>query len=187
MLTNGTSVAADAFSLDERRVPRSGRLCEADAVRACLASRTLGPVGRFRVALIGTALVVLLVACTASSDEAVPRESTVRTPNSITTASVPGGLVAGRLIMVGGPSWADPQPTAGTVEAILDTDTSHAAKAVGSADDAGRFEMSLPPGVYSLSGRSPRFTDGRESCASHGPVTVENGGRIDVDVFCERH
>lgn len=60
-------------------------------------------------------------------------------------------------------------------------------RAVGIADDEGRFEMSLPPGVYFLSGRSPSFTGGREPCASYGPVTVVDGGRIDAAVFCDRH
>lgn len=51
------------------------------------------------------------------------------------------------------------------------------------ADD-GAFVMTLPPGTYTLTGRSPRYNDGRVECRAASPVHVVANQTVVADVYC---
>lgn len=142
-----------------------------------------------KVALLRSLLVTVvlgsLVACTGDKDGAGRTPPSTAKDAATTTTAAPHGVVSGRLIMVGGPAFTEPIPVGGTIEAHAGEDFSSQPIGVGTADDFGRFQMSLPPGPYNLSGRSQKFGGSRLPCMANGQVTVVAGASIEADVFCQ--
>jgi hypothetical protein len=87
--------------------------------------------------------------------------------------------------MVGGPAFTEPQAVAGTVEAVAMTNASSPRAVVEITDGSGRFRMSLPPGRYQLSGRSPKFGDNRIPCNAQAEIAVFDDASVQADVFCQ--
>jgi hypothetical protein len=50
--------------------------------------------------------------------------------------------------------------------------------------DSG-YSVSVLPGTYTLTGRSPQFNDGRVPCSPASSVTVTDGRVVTVDVVCQ--
>jgi hypothetical protein len=87
--------------------------------------------------------------------------------------------VTGRLEGVGGPAPGAPRPWSGTVEW---TGPTHGSVLVA-AD--GRFVLSLPPGRYELTGRSPLYGDGAYLCRAPYALVVGPGRPGHLDVLCQ--
>jgi hypothetical protein len=87
--------------------------------------------------------------------------------------------ISGRLEGVGGPAPAAPRPWSGTV---LWTGPTHG-RVVVAAD--GRFALSLPPGRYELTGRSPRYGDGDYLCRARHKLVIAPGVPGHLDVLCQ--
>lgn len=94
------------------------------------------------------------------------------------------GVVSGSLVMVGGPVFTEPQAVVGTVEAVAMTNASSPRAVVEMTDGSGQFQLSLPPGRYRISGRSPKFGDSRIPCNAHAEIAVIDGASIQADVLC---
>jgi hypothetical protein len=87
--------------------------------------------------------------------------------------------VSGTFMRVGGPAPGSQVPLPGTITARAVTGQTFTA----SAGQSGRFTLSLPPGLYHVTGRSPLMQYGQAACPataelrvpranSAGPVTV---------------
>jgi hypothetical protein len=76
----------------------------------------------------------------------------------------------GTLHMVGGPSPGLDEPVAGVVTARERVGSAVPTTVAVGSD--GRFAMTLPEGVYEVTGYSPRFGDGKYPCTPGGPVTI---------------
>jgi hypothetical protein len=93
------------------------------------------------------------------------------------------GSVTGVFLMVGGPA-GESLPLTGRVIA---SDVTTGKRFRVSTGRTGRFTMVLPPGIYNLTGYSPRvLSNGQEMrCTAARPVRVKAGKRSrSVDVFC---
>jgi hypothetical protein len=152
------------------------QLCDAEAFRKVIVDQTDGQRGRYwceddrvRAASalrVVVAVVVLFPVSCSSGSPPVPTED------------LSGGLISGRLLVVGGPNNARfPVKGVVTVEG-----SGRAPIPVGSR---GRYSIVVPPGRYVLSGRSPNYNDGKGRCEAASPVTVRNGAEISVDVLCQ--
>ncbi len=56
------------------------------------------------------------------------------------------------------------------------------------ADRSGRFRLTLPPGVYTLTGHSPLISSGKQLCAAGGRLRVS--GTLpprSIQVICSIH
>jgi hypothetical protein len=101
------------------------------------------------------------------------------------------GTITGTLTMAGGLAPGTSQPVAGEVtvtysgpdhyEAAPNTDPI----AVVQVGDDGSFSVTVPPGRYDVSGRSPSFGDGTYPCDSAGLVRVTAATSVSADVVCE--
>src|SRR5262245_44148237 len=83
----------------------------------------------------------------------------------------PGRAVTGRFVRVGGPAAGAPFPLPGTITARAATGESFTA----TAGRDGRFTLSLPPGRYQVTGRSPLIESGHEPCPATGELRVTRG------------
>ena len=90
-------------------------------------------------------------------------------------------------MMVGGRVSSPPNPVEGAVEAFTTEDFSGAPVASVITDDAGRYQMSLPPGRFYIRGHSPRFVSGQMPCNARDAVDLVDGMSVEADVHCERH
>ena len=133
----------------------------------------------------GRAPLLLMAACDGGGDAARPVQPPTTDPGTTPTA-LADGVVVGRLLMVGGPAFTEPQAVGGTIEAIVDMDASGRPVAVSTADQLGQFRVSLPPGSFHLSGRSPMFGGNRLQCNAIGSVAVVAGASTETDVHCQR-
>jgi hypothetical protein len=68
--------------------------------------------------------------------------------------------VSGTFIRVGGPAPGAPFPLPGTITAR----TAAGAMFTATAGSNGRFKLSLPPGAYHVTGRSPLIQSGQAVC-----------------------
>ncbi len=91
-------------------------------------------------------------------------------------ARTPG--ISGTLRMVGGPPPGMDRPVAGAV--TVTSATTECGLDVG-AD--GSFELTVPVGTYTVTGRSPSFGGSRYEC-SGGTVKVTSAGETPVTVVC---
>jgi hypothetical protein len=93
-------------------------------------------------------------------------------------------VVTGRLVRVGGPAPGSPVPLPGSIKAVDAAGHAYAAK----ADQSGRFRLTLPPGVYTLTGHSPLISSGKQLCAAGGRLRVS--GTLpprSIQVICSIH
>ncbi len=77
----------------------------------------------------------------------------------------------GRFKRVGGPAPGSPFPLPGTVTARAATGETFTA----TAGRDGRFKLSLPPGTYRVTGRSPLMQSGQMICAATAELHVTRG------------
>jgi hypothetical protein len=139
------------------------------------------------------ALALLAAACTSShhtsaSPPSVSTTNVLRAPGVRTACTTRGGVTPVEVIlrMIGGPSPGLNKPVAGTVVAIGPSGD-RCSITVGD-ESASRFD--LLPGVYTITGRSPSFGDGKYECSAQQQVTVSerppnsHGGPILVTVVC---
>ena len=102
---------------------------------------------------------------------------------SVTTATGGEGTVTGSFVAVGGAAPGSPRPLPGQVTA----QNSAGHKFTVAVGKSGRFVLSLPAGVYRLTGRGPMFSvNGVEgTCAADQPVLVRAGKKtLGVEVVC---
>lgn len=79
--------------------------------------------------------------------------------------------VRGTFVRVGGPAPGSPFPLPGTITARAATGGTFTA----TADPKGRFTLSLPPGWYHVTGRSPLIGSGHAICAATAELHVTRG------------
>ncbi len=102
---------------------------------------------------------------------------------SVTTATGVEGTVTGTFAAVGGAAPGLPRPLPGQVTAA----NTAGRKFTVTVGKSGRFGLSLPAGVYRLTGRSPMFSvNGVErTCAADQPLRVRAGKKtLGVEVVC---
>jgi hypothetical protein len=79
--------------------------------------------------------------------------------------------VRGTFVRVGGPAPGSPVPLPGTITASATTGQTFTA----TAGKNGRFTLSLPPGSYHVSGRSPLIQSGQMTCNATAELRVTRG------------
>jgi hypothetical protein len=79
--------------------------------------------------------------------------------------------VPGTFVRVGGPSPGSPVPLPGTITARAATGQTFTA----TAGRSGRFTLSVPPGRYHVTGRSPLMQSGQVACAATAELRVTRG------------
>jgi hypothetical protein len=124
-----------------------------------------------------TCLVAGLVACGTSKPPQMTATAATGTGRPAT------GTVVGALVRVGGPAPGSAVPLTGQVIAV----SSRGARFAIAAGARGRYRLSLPPGAYRLTGRSPivHVNGAQMRCAAAHPVQVTAGETAsDVDVIC---
>ncbi len=93
--------------------------------------------------------------------------------------------LTGQLQWVGGLAPGSPVAHPGTVHVVNADDSVD--QTVGAGDD-GHWEISLPPGTYSVLATSPGYgsrTGNFDACSAGRSVTVDAGETVAVDVFCQ--
>lgn len=90
------------------------------------------------------------------------------------------GSIEGILVGCGGPAPGGCVPFDGQVTAQNSNGDSYAA----SVPDDGRFDLSVPPGRYSLTGSSPHYGNSQYRCLGQGTVTVFTGQTVVLLVDC---
>ena len=88
-------------------------------------------------------------------------------------AGSPGDYPAvhGTFVRVGGPAPGSPVSLPGTITARAGTGQTFTA----TAGPNGRFTLSLPPGSYRVTGRSPLMQSGQMICAATADLRVTHG------------
>ena len=76
--------------------------------------------------------------------------------------------VTGKFVRVGGPAPGSPVPLPGTITARAATGQTFTA----TAGSDGRFKLSLPPGSYRVTGRSPLMQSGQMICGAGARLRV---------------
>lgn len=79
--------------------------------------------------------------------------------------------VTGRFVRVGGPAPGAPFPLPGTITVRAATGQTFTA----TAGNNGRFKLSLPPGSYDVTGRSPLMQSGQMICGAMAHLRVARG------------
>ncbi len=79
--------------------------------------------------------------------------------------------VHGTFVRVGGPAPGAAVPLPGSITARASNGRTFTA----AAGRSGRFTLSLPPGSYLVTGRSPLLQSGRLACAATGRLRVSRG------------
>jgi hypothetical protein len=79
--------------------------------------------------------------------------------------------VPGKFVRVGGPAPGSPFPLPGTITARAATGE----KFTATAGRDGQFTLSLPPGTYRVTGRSPLMQSGQMICAATAELHVSRG------------
>ena len=79
--------------------------------------------------------------------------------------------VPGKFVRVGGPAPGSPFPLPGTITARAATGETFTA----TANRDGRFKLSLPPGSYRVTGRSPLIQSGQAICGATRELHVSRG------------
>lgn len=89
--------------------------------------------------------------------------------------------VRGTFVRVGGPAPGPAVPLPGPITARTATGETFTA----TAGRDGRFTLSLPPGTYRVTGRSPLMQAGQMSCAATAELRVSRGQPVRlVTVVC---
>jgi hypothetical protein len=79
--------------------------------------------------------------------------------------------LTGKFVQVGGPAPGLPVPLPGTITARAATGQTFTA----TAGNNGRFKLSLPPGTYRVTGRSPLMQSGQMICPATAALRVIRG------------
>jgi hypothetical protein len=89
--------------------------------------------------------------------------------------------VPGTFVRVGGPALGSLFPLPGTITARASTGGTFTA----TAGRDGRFKLSLPPGSYRVTGRSPLMQSGQMMCAATTELHISRGQPAhSVTVIC---
>ncbi len=88
------------------------------------------------------------------------------------------GNLAGRLQAIGGPSPGLRRPLNGSVYI-----TGVVTRTIPVGAD-GRFAVDLPPGSYTVRGRSPLYDSGSADCTAQPPIIVRLRAVTTIDVAC---
>jgi hypothetical protein len=92
-----------------------------------------------------------------------------------------GQIVTGRFARVGGPAPGAPFPLPGTITARSATGQTYTV----TAGRDGRFTLSLPPGRYQVTGRSPLIESGHATCPATRELRVTRGEPAEpITVIC---
>jgi hypothetical protein len=98
------------------------------------------------------------------------------------------GAISGRLLAVGG-LVDETRPLGGRIFAssrgniFVPTGSGQFTASVGSD---GEYSITVPPGRYTVAGRSPQYNSGRTPClAAKMPVIVRDGGDVVANVLCQ--
>jgi hypothetical protein len=91
------------------------------------------------------------------------------------------GRILGTLEAVGGPAPGTPRPLRGSITLRNSSGTAFTA----TAGSDGAFSVRIPPGPYTVIGRSPLYDSGIADCQPIEPVTVVAGTTIRVVVACQ--
>jgi hypothetical protein len=140
-------------------------------------------------------LLIATGACTSHSAErrSSPTTTSAGPPVGTNVCAHEGGAVSGSLRMVGGPPGAGPDAVPGSVSATSLSDdgslSDETCKVTVGTD--GHFTMTLSPGKYRFTGRSPRYNQGQVDCGSLDsdvvvPPRSETSARLVVSVDCPR-
>lgn len=129
--------------------------------------------------LIGALSLGLLAACSTQSGAGTSSPEAAVKAQALSIRSVATGVLRGRLVFVGGPFPGSPRPLGGTV-----TVTGHS-RVVFTVGRDGRYTVTLPVGTYRLSGSSPWFGSGADSCHAQSPVRVVSNRQTHADVVCQ--
>jgi hypothetical protein len=126
---------------------------------------------------IATALIVALTACSSSSRRVLPVPTTLplatsstTVPSACSTSTVAASEslpIAGTLELVGGPI-AQVDRVSGLVTAVSRSGERCNVNVGGD----GEFVMYVNPGIYALTGHSPKYENGSSQCSAGGPVVV---------------
>lgn len=132
-------------------------------------------------------LTIIVIAATAACTSAggAPTTSSAGTPSSDRTSSatLATGGISGLLAAVGGPTPTPPRPLPGLVR--ITNVRSRVSRTVSVGTD-GRFSLALPPGSYSLVGRSPRYHAGAGyDCQAIAVAVVVAGRTTSSHVYCQ--
>jgi hypothetical protein len=107
---------------------------------------------------------------------------TVLPPRSPSALGPGRGVAEGAFIAVGGPAGAQSDPQRGRLGFRSSTGELYTV-AVG---PTGLFDVPLPAGIYTVTGRSPQYDGGRALCQALQRVRVQAGQTADADVLCQR-
>ena len=89
--------------------------------------------------------------------------------------------VTGRFVRAGGPAPGSPIPLSGTITARAASGQTFTA----TAGSNGRFKLSLPPGSYRVTGRSPQMQSGQMICGATARLRIAQGkAAAPVTVVC---
>jgi hypothetical protein len=95
-------------------------------------------------------------------------------------SSAATGTLTGHLLLVGRPAPGKPRALVGTI-----ITNGPAGRGVIATDATGSFTVDLPPGRYSLTGRSPLYDDGNTDCQPATRATVRPDRVQRADVYCQ--
>jgi hypothetical protein len=93
------------------------------------------------------------------------------------------GSVRGRLVSVGGPAGAQPDPAAGAVRVL---GANGDVVSTGVTDAEGWFVLSVPSGTYRIVGRSSAYQGGAEDCVASSDLVVDDSAVDGIVVECHR-
>lgn len=99
------------------------------------------------------------------------------------------GQLYGTFQMVGGPAPAGYGPPLATpVSGTINARSGSGLQTVWTVAHDGHFEVDLPPGDWSFTGRTPQYVigDNPGTCSSRGGIHVVVGRRVGVAVDCQR-
>ena len=88
--------------------------------------------------------------------------------------------ISGTLRMIGGPPPGINRAVAGTVT-ITSVSGSQCSVEIGAS---GSFDVMVPVGRYTVTGRSPRFGNGNYECSAGRTISVTSAGSTSVTVVC---
>ncbi len=91
------------------------------------------------------------------------------------------GTLTGHLMSVGGPAGVPSHPMDVGAVTVHGPGGDHTVP----VSTSGRYTLTLRPGTYTVTGRSPGFLDGRGGCSATAEVTVNRGRTSGADVFCQ--
>ncbi len=98
------------------------------------------------------------------------------------------GTISGRLLAVGGPA-DESRPLGGRIFASSRGNIfvpTGSGRFTGSVGSDGEYSITVPPGHYTVEGRSPQYNGGRTPClAAKMPVIVRDGGDVVANVLCQ--